>query len=320
MAARLVYNVTTIEALAANLEDNPAAGCSIAKNCRLVYKLQSVQVQRPRGRCCSLSDHAPCRPAQLRQEAWEEENHFYPEGQHVDYRRYPAGHPAADTREVGKMGWRQDFFSPFLRSGSGCGARRPSQSQSNPTCRTSSTVCLSLKFASCSNDKHKPVTLHLSPGAKSLFISYYDEHGNRLAGLSGELAAAWSKLEGYALRLALVHYLIRWASDDKTTNDVGPVDVDSMTVGIRLSSWFAAETKRVYAALSEDEDTRDQRELAELIQRRRWPHILPRLDACDAKFVPGQNWPRRPSTSWSRQGSDCGTPSRRAAGYVGTLS
>ena len=81
------------------------------------------------------------------------------------------------------------------------------------------------------------------------------------------MAAAWSKLEGYALRLALVHHLVRWAHVPDTV-DHDRVDLESIHAGIALVRWFACEDRRIYAGLAESAVDTDRRELVELIQRR----------------------------------------------------
>ena len=110
----------------------------------------------------------------------------------------------------------------------------------------------------------QPEMLPLTADAKKLWVRFYDEHAAEHAELSGDLSAAWSKLEGYAARLALVIQCCRWAADD---TDGKAIDAQSMKAGIALSRWFGAETRRVYGRMAEDADTRKQRELVELIHR-----------------------------------------------------
>jgi len=81
-------------------------------------------------------------------------------------------------------------------------------------------------------------------------------------------AAAWSKLEGYAARLALVNYLSRWAAGDTTSRDTGPIDLTSTEAGIARSEWFGGEARRVYALFAETEGDRERRKLMELIDAR----------------------------------------------------
>jgi len=82
------------------------------------------------------------------------------------------------------------------------------------------------------------------------------------------LAATWSKLEGYAARLALIVHLIRWAAGDPTLGDADVVDERSVKAGVGLSTWFGHEARRVYGILGEDPEQREHRRLVEMIQSR----------------------------------------------------
>jgi hypothetical protein len=112
-----------------------------------------------------------------------------------------------------------------------------------------------------------PVVLPLSPDGKTAWIKFYNDHADEQAELTGDLAAAWSKLEGYAARLALVLHLVRVAAGDNTA-DPDAVDAQSIESGVALSRWFGQETRRVYAALSESVEQRKRRELVELMRRK----------------------------------------------------
>ena len=89
-------------------------------------------------------------------------------------------------------------------------------------------------------------------------------------GLSGDLAAAWSKLEGYTARFALLVHLIRAASDDDMPTPAS-VDERSIAAGITLSQWFGDEAARVYRLIGGDQekpDARERRELLRIIRNR----------------------------------------------------
>src|SRR5208283_608648 len=62
----------------------------------------------------------------------------------------------------------------------------------------------------------QPIDIPLSPGGKAAWIEFFNAHNAEQVELSGDLAAAWSKLEGYTARFALLVHLIRAASDDTT--------------------------------------------------------------------------------------------------------
>jgi hypothetical protein len=112
-----------------------------------------------------------------------------------------------------------------------------------------------------------PVLVPLSDDAKAAWKTYYNAHAIEQADLTGDMAAAWSKLEEYAARLALVVYFIRWAANDPTAN-ADCLDVVSMAAGITLAKWFKHEARRVYAMLDETDGDRDQRRLEEWIDRK----------------------------------------------------
>jgi hypothetical protein len=94
----------------------------------------------------------------------------------------------------------------------------------------------------------QPADVELDPGAKAVWIEFYNEHAQEQAELDGELSAAWSKLEGYAARFALVLHCVRQV----TERDVDPwrVDEQSIAAGVALARWFGHEAKRVYATLT----------------------------------------------------------------------
>ena len=98
-------------------------------------------------------------------------------------------------------------------------------------------------------------------------MTFYNEHAHEQVDLTGDLSAAWSKLEGYAARLALVVHLVRWSADDPTLAAVDVVDEASIAAGVALSRWFGQETRRVYAILEESDADCQRRGLVELIQR-----------------------------------------------------
>jgi hypothetical protein len=112
-----------------------------------------------------------------------------------------------------------------------------------------------------------PGLVLLSPAAKKIWIDFYNAHAKEQMDFTGDLSAAWSKLEGYAARFALVIHLVRWAAGDSSLRDMNVVDERSISAGITLSKWFGYETARVYAILAEDGIGQRRRELIELVQR-----------------------------------------------------
>jgi hypothetical protein len=112
----------------------------------------------------------------------------------------------------------------------------------------------------------RPVLVCLSGEAKAAWIAYYNAHAAEQTDLTGDMAAAWSKLEEYAARLALVVHYVRWAAGD-VANETR-LDAASMNAGIVLAKWFKHEARRVYAMLDESDAERDHRRLVEWIGRK----------------------------------------------------
>jgi len=112
-----------------------------------------------------------------------------------------------------------------------------------------------------------PAIINLGPEAKEAFKAFYNEHGAEQRELVGTLAAAWSKLEAYAARLALIVHCVRVA-DGGPGLDPFILDAASIEAGVRLVRWFGNEARRVYGLLHEDATEREHRELIELIERR----------------------------------------------------
>lgn len=120
-------------------------------------------------------------------------------------------------------------------------------------------------------DELRPLEIGMTTAAKRIWIQYYNDHNEEQVDLAGGLAAAWSKLEEYAPRLALIIHYARWAADDPSLADESVLDETSMRSGIQLATWFKKETRRVYALLAEGEEHRDHRRLLEWIDRKREP-------------------------------------------------
>lgn len=112
-----------------------------------------------------------------------------------------------------------------------------------------------------------PYSLSLSRDAKDLWVQFHNEHSAEQALLAGDLAAAWSKLTGYAPRLALIWELAAWAAAPED-HALIQVDVSAMQAAIQLVRWFSCETRRIYGLLDESTDEREVRELVEYIHRR----------------------------------------------------
>jgi predicted transcriptional regulator len=99
--------------------------------------------------------------------------------------------------------------------------------------------------------RHESRIVRLSRDAERLFVEFFVQHDAEAIQHSGDLAAAWSKLEETAGRLALILHETRLAAGEQTSTD--EIDAATMAAAIELVSWFKYETRRVYAILAESE-------------------------------------------------------------------
>jgi uncharacterized protein DUF3987 len=125
---------------------------------------------------------------------------------------------------------------------------------------------LLLEPAANENGAPEPVPLDLTAEAKRVWVEYFNRHRAELVDLDDDLASAWSKLEAYAARFALIFQLCTWAAGDASAGHA--IDEGSIRKAIELSDWFGGEAKRVYGMFVEDAQDQEQRELIELIQRK----------------------------------------------------
>ncbi len=74
---------------------------------------------------------------------------------------------------------------------------------------------LYLSFADTSPDdadRAIPHTLDLSPGAKAVWVEFFNDFAMMQWEADGEIASAYAKLEAYAARLALLHHVVEHVS------------------------------------------------------------------------------------------------------------
>lgn len=114
-----------------------------------------------------------------------------------------------------------------------------------------------------------PVDIEFSSEAKKLFIEFFNRHGEVQDETSdGRLAAAYSKLEEIAARLALIFHYIRWSDDDPTLTDPDHIGVEDIRAAITITEWLIHETERVYGLFSNDEGLMLAYELADWVRLR----------------------------------------------------
>ena len=114
--------------------------------------------------------------------------------------------------------------------------------------------------------RQEPIILELTSDAKAVWVEFYNRHAQEMAQLVGDIRAAYSKLEGYAARLALLFHCVRMVmADPRRTCE--PVGVESVEAAVRVVEWFKGEARRVYGVLGETEEEAKQRRLIEIIEK-----------------------------------------------------
>ena len=123
-----------------------------------------------------------------------------------------------------------------------------------------------LKPDTGADGRPKPAVVNLDSAAREIVKTYVNANGMEQAGLTGDLAAAWSKLEETPARLALIIHCIRFVCGERV--DPWTCDADSMQAGVTLATWFKNEIERVYHMLSESQEQRQLTQLVEWIKAR----------------------------------------------------
>jgi hypothetical protein len=134
--------------------------------------------------------------------------------------------------------------------------------------------------------EREPFPLRMTPEAKAAWVKYYQEWAQEQLNVNGELAAAYSKIEGYAARLALLHHVV---SRVGTMTDCEPIEAVSIEAGITLAKWFAYEARRIYSVLHESEDACQERRLIEFIRAHDGRMTARRLHLSNTSRYPDTN-------------------------------
>lgn len=107
--------------------------------------------------------------------------------------------------------------------------------------------------------KPKPRFIGMNGEAKAAFGKWADAHNARTLGLPGEVASTRSKLEGYAVRFALI-----FAVCDLSAT----ITVAHIHRGCDLADWFAAEAERIHLVFGQSDADRDLAQLIDMIAAR----------------------------------------------------
>jgi hypothetical protein len=134
-----------------------------------------------------------------------------------------------------------------------------------PDCSDLVVGLLNLRFAGDEPDR-EPSYLSLSSEARAAWSEFEAERQRDEPAGDERLADALAELEGYAGRFVLLHLVVRCVARRK--DDLVPVGRESVEAAVTLWSWFADETRRIYATLCEPAAECPARRLAEFIQRR----------------------------------------------------
>lgn len=114
--------------------------------------------------------------------------------------------------------------------------------------------------------ENEPQIVKLSGEAKKSWIEYYNTHAEEQLELDSTLSAAWSKLEEYAARIALILHFAKWATAEIENPYI--LTNDTIQEAIKITTWFKNEAKRIYALLSESEEETTYRQLIEFLKKR----------------------------------------------------
>jgi hypothetical protein len=106
-----------------------------------------------------------------------------------------------------------------------------------------------------------PVMLTPSPGAKEIFIDFYNECGETAFESDDREAAVWNKLTGYAARFALAGQLCR---DPQSVNWTPEI----VFPACNLARWQGRETARIYSFLIETPEQCELRRVIEFLKSR----------------------------------------------------
>lgn len=114
--------------------------------------------------------------------------------------------------------------------------------------------------------KREPHFLGLSRDAKALWVDYFNTWGRIQLDAEDAERAAFSKIEGYAARLMLIHHVVCHVGVEDGHERA--VTAESAGAGIEMAKWFAREAVRIYSMLAETDEGRELRRLVEFVQRR----------------------------------------------------
>lgn len=125
-----------------------------------------------------------------------------------------------------------------------------------------------LEFDDQAEGSHEPIELELAPNAKLRFVELFEELADIQHGKVGFEASAWSKLEAYFPRLALIIHAVRRAEGGADPLDREPVSLEAIEAAYTLVRWFGRQLDHVLGRIEETNLQTERRQLLEYIEQR----------------------------------------------------
>jgi DNA polymerase-1 len=130
----------------------------------------------------------------------------------------------------------------------------------------------------------RPFIVKLTSSGRQAWQNFTQTHADErnAEDFPPQLIGPWSKLRGYAGRLALILHYLRWACGELGEGDAAAtsdVDGESMERAARLVAYFKAHAKKVYAAMDADPRTVDAKLVLRWLARHPELTVFSRRDA-----------------------------------------
>jgi hypothetical protein len=109
-----------------------------------------------------------------------------------------------------------------------------------------------------------PDEIPLSHSAMDLFIKFFNRHNRESFKKSGDILSAFSKLEQYALRFALIFETVKACVDGR---EVTEINQDSIKEGIELTEFFKKEAVKIYGLCIGSEEDFKKNEALDYVMR-----------------------------------------------------
>lgn len=127
----------------------------------------------------------------------------------------------------------------------------------------------SLDVARNERGEPEPKNVRLTEDARTVWRRFVEDHGRQGMERTEDEAASWSKLEGYAARLALIFHLVQTVAADDPPADAEMMDAETVEAGITLARWFGDEYRRIAAVLTGDSRDLGRQALCDWIRETR---------------------------------------------------